>query len=64
MRDWETLSVADEITKSISGKVVVRCEVNYSDLIFRFTDGSALRIEYDWIYGWELRDSLRVEKEG
>ena len=63
MKDWETLSVGEELTEAISGKTVDKCEVDYSNLIFRFADGSALRIEYDWIYGWELRDSLCVEKE-
>ena len=63
MRDWSIPLSGEEITEAIKGKVVVGCEVSHYDLIFRFSDGSALHVLHDWIYEWELEDSLHGEKE-
>ncbi len=63
MRDWSIPLSGEEITEAIKGKTVVKCEVSHWSLIFRFSDGTSLCIEYDWIYEWELEDSLRGEKE-
>jgi hypothetical protein len=57
MNDWEALSAGEDITGAIAGKTILKCEVSYYDLVFRFSDGTGLHIEYDWIYGWELLNS-------
>ena|GEM_PF-4182245 len=59
--DWHIPLAGEELTETISGKTVDKCEVNHHRLTFRFTDGSVLHIEYDWIYEWELQDSPRRE---
>lgn len=60
-KDWHPLSVGEELTEALNGKTVDKCEVNHYRLDFKFTDGSVLCIEYDWIYEWELQDSPRRE---
>lgn len=58
MKDFHSQSGA-EITEAISGKAIVKVEIDdgmYDFLIFHFTDGSALRIRYDWLYEWELQN--------
>lgn len=44
------------ITEAIQGKTVASCEVldEGADNILQFTfsDGTVLRIRYDWIYEW------------
>jgi hypothetical protein len=53
--DWNS---GEEITKVIAGKTVAEVITSNEnrDLVFVFTDSTKLRIEYDWIYQWELRE--------
>ena len=59
MNDFNPSS-GSEITEAIKGKTVLKVDRCNGDawepdfLLFRFDDGSALRIEYDWLYEWEL----------
>jgi len=48
------------ISDAISGKTIELEGVTVDDsgmnnmLVIKFTDGTGLLVEYDWIYGWEL----------
>ena len=48
----------DELKESITGKtisgVTIDDRASNNRLIFNFSDGSNLMIEYDWIYEWEM----------
>lgn len=47
------------MTTALEGKTLTRCYVDDSgmnnNLIFEFTDGTKLFIEYDWLYNWEVQ---------
>jgi hypothetical protein len=50
-----------ELSKLISGRIIqsVKIEYGYKDfLVFTFTTGSTLKIDYDWLYGWNVVDPL------
>ena len=60
--------VPKDLTAAVSGKTIDRVEDEDgidSWLEIHFTDGTALRIRYDWIYEWELSNDTNsgtVEK--
>jgi hypothetical protein len=49
-----------EITEVVKGKIVESVETpddtkEQNDVLdIKFSDGSVLRLQYDWIYDWEL----------
>ncbi len=49
----------EEFESSAIGKTITDISVDDSGLnnklVFNFTDGTSLRIEYDWLYTWEVR---------
>ncbi len=61
MKDFD-LKSGTPITKEIAGKVVFSCQVidegQDNILQFTFTDGSVLRLRYDWIYEWEIQPPI------
>ena len=48
----------EEMSRLIKGKMIVRCVIDNegmdNKLVFYFSDGTSLRIVYDWIYEWEV----------
>lgn len=48
----------EEMTKIVAGKTIesARVDDEYVDefLVFMFTDGTELKIRYDWIYEYDL----------
>lgn len=58
MKDFIPDEAAAEMTIALQSKEIASVEVDRSGmddfLVFHFADGTALRIRYDWIYGWEV----------
>ena len=59
MKEWIRTNVSAELTEATTGKTIEKViddDGNGMDdwIQFVFTDGSVLRIRYDWIYEWEL----------
>lgn len=57
-KDFNRNLSGQEITEAIAGKKVIGFG-DVSDamddlIIFKFSDGTELRLRYDWIYEWEL----------
>jgi hypothetical protein len=53
------------ITQAVQGKTI--CEVRIddaskSDIIFGFSDGTELILEYSWLYSWKITKTKRVTK--
>lgn len=63
MIDFNPNLSGEEITKAIQGKTIAAVETEdpRSDyyLLFRFTDGTTLRIRYDWIYEWAVEKPVQ-----
>ncbi len=57
--DFYDETVNNNMSKAISGKTVASCKIedDRADqyFIFEFTDGTKLRILYDYIYEWEVK---------
>ena len=49
-----------ELTKAVGGKTITEVLLDrggeHDYLVFRFSDYTCLRLRYDWIYDWELRE--------
>jgi len=57
MIDFTDDSVCFEMDRLVKGKVIkeICLDRGYDDyFVIKFTDGSKLRMRYDWIYEWEL----------
>lgn len=63
MPDYNSNSI-DELSTAIQDKSIKGVSVDDSGmdsvLVFHFTDGSSLRIRYDWIYEWEIDGITRT----
>lgn len=56
MIDWNPTSV-EKLSEIVSGKTIASIidEQEYDDfIVIAFTDGTVLRIRYDWVYEWEV----------
>jgi hypothetical protein len=52
-----TYTTAVEMDEAIKGKTIKHMEIidgRQEFLIFHFTDGSSIKIRYDYIYNWEF----------
>jgi hypothetical protein len=60
MTEEFTSGVVGEMTERVRGKAIQAVEVDDTGMneriVFRFTDGSSLSLEYDWIYEWEYKE--------
>ena len=56
-----TKSELPALSIALSGKIIMGLEIDDShmdkSLIFKFTDGTELKLTYDWIYGYEVGPS-------
>lgn len=61
MKEFYPEKSGAKITEAIHGKTVERVDVDSvrmdDFLLFRFTDGTTLRIQYDYLYAWGLEEA-------
>lgn len=57
----------EELSSAVHGKTIdsISVEDEYETrLVFAFTDGTFLKIRYDWLYDWESHVSNRRNQNG